>query len=76
MLEATDIVTVELDATRLGHPAAVQPLAEAMQMMSQVTVLSVKGNPMQPDVLTTLQSSNKGGPSHRIAFFELHWGDM
>ena len=76
VLEATDIVTVELDATRLGHPAAVQPLAEAMQMMSQVTVLSVKGNPMQPDVLTTLQSSNKGGPSHRIAFFELHWGDM
>eukprot|EP01043_Picozoa_sp_COSAG02_P043067 COSAG02_NODE_3719_length_6328_cov_1.834163_4_plen_217_part_00 len=76
VLGAADIVTVELDATRLEHPKAVEPLAEAMQTMPEVTVLSVKGNQIRPDVLTTLQSSNRGGPLHRVAFFELHCGDL
>jgi hypothetical protein len=76
VLGASDIVTVELDLTRLGHPRAVAPLAEAMRMMSEVTVLSVKGNDIAPEVLTTLESSSKGGPPHRISFFELHSGDV
>ena len=76
VLGAADIVTVELNATRLEHPKAVEPLAQAMQTMPEVTVLSVKGNRISPDVLTTLESSNRGGPLHRVAFFELHSGDL
>ena len=31
---------------------------------------------MRPDDLTKLESAKNGGPTHMVAFFELHSGDI
>ena len=74
-LTNSPVASLSLDLTGLGHPATVDPLACALEVMENVSKCYVHDNPIQQNELYWLESKGNGGThSHKLPFYELFSG--
>ena len=74
-LTNSPVASLSLDLTGLGHPATVDPLACALEVMENVSKCYVHDNPIQQNEQYWLESKGNGGThSHKLPFYELFSG--